>query len=68
MFRHYVPLSLCLACFLQKLASVSPDLPKLIELLTVHQSKENEILLLGGLEASETYQTHPHSPLQVSLQ
>ncbi|XP_037533328.1 A-kinase anchor protein SPHKAP isoform X2 [Nematolebias whitei] len=49
---------------IKKLASVSPDLPKLVELLTVHQSKENEILLLGGLEASETYQTHPHSPLQ----
>nr|XP_020455977.1 A-kinase anchor protein SPHKAP isoform X2 [Monopterus albus]XP_020455978.1 A-kinase anchor protein SPHKAP isoform X2 [Monopterus albus] len=48
----------------KKLASVSPDLPKLIELLTVHQPKENEILLLGGLEASDTCQTHPHSPSQ----
>uniref|UniRef100_A0A3B4X534 SPHK1 interactor, AKAP domain containing n=1 Tax=Seriola lalandi dorsalis TaxID=1841481 RepID=A0A3B4X534_SERLL len=37
----------------KKLASVSPDLPKLVELLTVHQPKENEILLLGGLEASD---------------
>uniref|UniRef100_A0A3B5ANG9 SPHK1 interactor, AKAP domain containing n=1 Tax=Stegastes partitus TaxID=144197 RepID=A0A3B5ANG9_9TELE len=45
-------LSLCYACILQKLASVSPDLPKLVELLTVHQPKENEILLLGGLEFS----------------
>ncbi|KAM7399316.1 hypothetical protein PAMP_018597 [Pampus punctatissimus] len=44
----------------KKLASVSPDLPKLVELLTVHQPKENEILLLGGLEASNTCQTHPH--------
>ncbi|XP_062275587.1 A-kinase anchor protein SPHKAP [Scomber scombrus] len=51
----------------KKLASVSPDLPKLVELLTVHQPKENEILLLGGLEASDTCQTHPHSPSQVSL-
>ncbi|XP_030007609.1 A-kinase anchor protein SPHKAP isoform X2 [Sphaeramia orbicularis] len=52
------------ACLLQKLASVSPDLPRLVELLTVHQPKENEILLLGGLEASEPCQTHPHSPSQ----
>ncbi|KAI3354390.1 hypothetical protein L3Q82_018911 [Scortum barcoo] len=49
---------------IKKLASVSPDLPKLVELLTVHQPKENEILLLGGLEASDTCQTHPHSPSQ----
>ncbi|KAM9733157.1 A-kinase anchor protein SPHKAP isoform 2-T2 [Menidia menidia] len=49
---------------IKKLASVSPDLPKLVELLTVHQPKENEILLLGGLEASDTCQAHPHSPLQ----
>ncbi|XP_023255482.1 A-kinase anchor protein SPHKAP isoform X1 [Seriola lalandi dorsalis] len=48
----------------KKLASVSPDLPKLVELLTVHQPKENEILLLGGLEASDACQTHPHSPSQ----
>ncbi|XP_070685909.1 A-kinase anchor protein SPHKAP [Pempheris klunzingeri] len=48
----------------KKLASVSPDLPKLVELLTVHQPKENEILLLGGLEASDTCQTHPHPPSQ----
>uniref|UniRef100_A0A3B3Z4M6 A-kinase anchor 110kDa C-terminal domain-containing protein n=1 Tax=Poecilia mexicana TaxID=48701 RepID=A0A3B3Z4M6_9TELE len=49
----------------KKLALVSPDLPKLVELLTIHQPKENEILLLGGLETSEMCQTHPHSPLQV---
>uniref|UniRef100_A0A3Q3WHZ3 A-kinase anchor 110kDa C-terminal domain-containing protein n=1 Tax=Mola mola TaxID=94237 RepID=A0A3Q3WHZ3_MOLML len=48
----------------KKLASVSPELPKLIELLTVHQPKENEILLVGGLEASETCQTHPRSSSQ----
>uniref|UniRef100_A0A3Q0RZY4 SPHK1 interactor, AKAP domain containing n=1 Tax=Amphilophus citrinellus TaxID=61819 RepID=A0A3Q0RZY4_AMPCI len=53
-------LSVCLAFILQKLASVSPDLPKLVELLTVHQPKENEILLLGGLEAAEACQAHPH--------
>uniref|UniRef100_A0A3P8TNY2 SPHK1 interactor, AKAP domain containing n=1 Tax=Amphiprion percula TaxID=161767 RepID=A0A3P8TNY2_AMPPE len=62
---YHLTLFLCSACILQKLASVSPDLPKLVELLTVHQPKENEILLLGGLEASDTCQTHPHSPLQV---
>ncbi|XP_075956956.1 A-kinase anchor protein SPHKAP [Anarhichas minor] len=49
---------------IKKLASVSPDLPKLVELLTVHQPKENEILLLGGLEASDTCQTHPLAPSQ----
>ncbi|KAM3616568.1 uncharacterized protein V6R79_020131 [Siganus canaliculatus] len=48
----------------KKLASVSPDLPKLVELLTVQQPKENEILLLGGLEASDPCQTHPHNPSQ----
>uniref|UniRef100_A0A667X9G7 SPHK1 interactor, AKAP domain containing n=1 Tax=Myripristis murdjan TaxID=586833 RepID=A0A667X9G7_9TELE len=40
---------------IKKLASVSPDLPKLVESLSVHQPKENEILLLGGLEASDAY-------------
>uniref|UniRef100_A0A1A8BNT4 SPHK1 interactor, AKAP domain containing n=1 Tax=Nothobranchius kadleci TaxID=1051664 RepID=A0A1A8BNT4_NOTKA len=49
---------------IKKLASVSPDLPKLVELLTIHQPKENEILLLGGLEASEICPKHPHSPPQ----
>ncbi|KAM3875532.1 A-kinase anchor protein SPHKAP [Diretmus argenteus] len=49
---------------IKKLASVSPDLPKLVESLSVHQPKENEILLLGGLETADTYQTHPHSPSQ----
>ncbi|XP_034723746.1 A-kinase anchor protein SPHKAP isoform X2 [Etheostoma cragini] len=49
---------------IKKLASVSPDLPKLVELLTVHQPKENEILLLGGLEASDACQTQPLSPSQ----
>ncbi|XP_053279402.1 A-kinase anchor protein SPHKAP [Pleuronectes platessa] len=49
---------------MKKLASVSPDLPKLIELLTVHQPKENEILLFGGLEAADACQTPPHPPSQ----
>ncbi|XP_069003954.1 A-kinase anchor protein SPHKAP isoform X1 [Embiotoca jacksoni] len=49
---------------IKKLASVSPDLPKLVELLTVHQPKENEILLLSGLEASDTCQTQLPSPPQ----
>lgn len=51
--------------FLQKLASVSPELPKLVELLTVHQPKENEILLVGGLDASDACQARPRSPSQV---
>ncbi|XP_020497387.1 A-kinase anchor protein SPHKAP isoform X2 [Labrus bergylta] len=53
---------------IKKLASVSPELPKLVELLTVHLPKENEILLLGGLDASDSCQTHPHSPSQVGKQ
>uniref|UniRef100_A0A3Q3GWI4 SPHK1 interactor, AKAP domain containing n=1 Tax=Labrus bergylta TaxID=56723 RepID=A0A3Q3GWI4_9LABR len=64
-FKSLSIVSLCLACLLQKLASVSPELPKLVELLTVHLPKENEILLLGGLDASDSCQTHPHSPSQV---
>lgn len=51
--------------FLQKLASVSPELPKLVELLTVHQPKENEILLVGGLDASDACQARPRSQSQV---
>ncbi|XP_055369689.1 A-kinase anchor protein SPHKAP isoform X3 [Betta splendens] len=51
---------------IKKLASISPDLPKLVELLAAHQPKENEILLLGGLEGSDTCQTHPHATSQRS--
>ncbi|KAI1893819.1 hypothetical protein AGOR_G00127600 [Albula goreensis] len=40
--------------YVKKLASVSPDLPKLINSLNVRQTKENEILLLSGLEAANT--------------
>ncbi|KAM9318084.1 A-kinase anchor protein SPHKAP [Pholidichthys leucotaenia] len=49
---------------IKKLASVSPDLPKLVELLSVHQPKENEIILLGGLEAIDNCQTNPHPSAQ----
>ncbi|XP_061775033.1 A-kinase anchor protein SPHKAP isoform X5 [Nerophis ophidion] len=49
---------------LKKLAMMSPDLPRLVELLTVHQPKENEILFLGGLEGADTCQTHPPAPSQ----
>lgn len=31
---------------------MSPELPKLSELLALHQPKDNEILLVGGQEAS----------------
>ncbi|KAM4627174.1 A-kinase anchor protein SPHKAP isoform 2-T2 [Polymixia lowei] len=47
---------------IKKLASVSPDLPKMVESLSVQQPKENEILLLGGLEAPDSRQ--PHSAIQ----
>nr|XP_061781641.1 A-kinase anchor protein SPHKAP-like isoform X1 [Nerophis lumbriciformis] len=49
---------------LKKLAMMSPDLPRLVELLTVHQPKENEILFLGGLEGADTCQTHPPASSQ----
>ncbi|KAJ8368142.1 hypothetical protein SKAU_G00081700 [Synaphobranchus kaupii] len=39
---------------IKKLASVSPDLPKLITSLNTRQSKDNEILLLSGLEVGNT--------------
>ncbi|XP_041920219.1 A-kinase anchor protein SPHKAP isoform X1 [Alosa sapidissima] len=38
---------------IKKLASVSPELPRLIESLGVRQPKENEILLLSGLQPPE---------------
>ncbi|RXM36433.1 A-kinase anchor protein SPHKAP [Acipenser ruthenus] len=43
--------------FTQKLATVSPDLPKLIDSLNVRQPKENEIFLLSGLDACDNLQT-----------
>ncbi|KAL4648509.1 A-kinase anchor protein SPHKAP isoform X3 [Arapaima gigas] len=36
---------------IKKLASVSPDLPRFIDSLSVNQPKENEILLLSGLQS-----------------
>ncbi|XP_053479346.1 A-kinase anchor protein SPHKAP isoform X2 [Ictalurus furcatus] len=47
-----------------KLASVSPDLPRLVEGLVSRPLKEHEILLLNGLESPETCPhdlTHSHS-------
>ncbi|XP_056138869.1 A-kinase anchor protein SPHKAP [Lampris incognitus] len=49
---------------IKRLALVSPDLPKLVESPSVQQPKENEILLLGGLEPPVSSQPHPHSPFQ----
>ncbi|XP_061638118.1 A-kinase anchor protein SPHKAP isoform X2 [Phyllopteryx taeniolatus] len=49
---------------IKKLGLVSPDLPKLVELLTAHQPKENEIIFLNGLEGSDTRQTRPTAPSQ----
>ncbi|XP_042151970.1 A-kinase anchor protein SPHKAP isoform X4 [Oncorhynchus tshawytscha] len=43
---------------IKKLASISPDLPKLVDSLSVRQPKVNEILLLGGLETPDP--SHPH--------
>ncbi|XP_062328990.1 A-kinase anchor protein SPHKAP isoform X3 [Osmerus eperlanus] len=43
----------------KKLASVSPDLPKLIGSLSVRLPKENEILLLSGLEAPDSCHPDP---------
>ncbi|XP_045073702.1 A-kinase anchor protein SPHKAP-like isoform X2 [Coregonus clupeaformis] len=43
---------------IKKLASISPDLPKLVGSLSVQQPKVNEILLLGGLETPDP--SHPH--------
>uniref|UniRef100_A0A4W5PI34 SPHK1 interactor, AKAP domain containing n=1 Tax=Hucho hucho TaxID=62062 RepID=A0A4W5PI34_9TELE len=48
-----------------KLASISPDLPKLVGSLSVRQPKVNEILLLGGLETPDP--SHPHQCTDVCL-
>ncbi|XP_041126991.1 A-kinase anchor protein SPHKAP-like isoform X2 [Polyodon spathula] len=40
----------------QKLATISSDLPKLIDSLNVRQPKENEIFLLSGLDACDNLQ------------
>ncbi|XP_018587591.2 A-kinase anchor protein SPHKAP isoform X2 [Scleropages formosus] len=44
---------------IKKLASVSPNLPKLIDSLSVNQPKENEILLLSGLESPSSGSLDP---------
>ncbi|CAL8351467.1 unnamed protein product [Lota lota] len=49
---------------IKRLASVSPDLPKMVESLNVHQPKENEILLLGGLQAPDSIHTRSQSSTQ----
>ncbi|KAK0150601.1 A-kinase anchor protein SPHKAP [Merluccius polli] len=49
---------------IKRLASVSPDLPKMVESLSVHQPKENEILLLGGLQAPDSFHTRSQSSTQ----
>ncbi|KAI7802439.1 putative A-kinase anchor protein SPHKAP [Triplophysa rosa] len=48
--------------FVKKLASVCPELPRLIESLGVRHPKENEILLLSSLESPDTCQHDPSSP------
>uniref|UniRef100_A0A673FLK6 SPHK1 interactor, AKAP domain containing n=1 Tax=Sinocyclocheilus rhinocerous TaxID=307959 RepID=A0A673FLK6_9TELE len=45
-----------------KLASVCPELPRLIESLGVRQPKENEILLLSSLESPDSCQHDPSHP------
>uniref|UniRef100_A0A3B4DZB3 SPHK1 interactor, AKAP domain containing n=1 Tax=Pygocentrus nattereri TaxID=42514 RepID=A0A3B4DZB3_PYGNA len=42
-----------------KLASVSPDLPQLVECMGMRPFKEHEILLLTGLESPDTFQHDP---------
>ncbi|KAK2894982.1 hypothetical protein Q8A67_012211 [Cirrhinus molitorella] len=48
--------------YIKKLASVCPELPRLIESLGVRQPKENEILLLSSLESPDTCQHDPSHP------
>ncbi|KAM9453666.1 A-kinase anchor protein SPHKAP-like isoform 8-T8 [Salvelinus alpinus] len=45
---------------IKKLASISPDLPKLVGSLSVRQPKVNEILLLGGLETPDPSHLHQY--------
>uniref|UniRef100_A0A3P8YUM6 A-kinase anchor 110kDa C-terminal domain-containing protein n=1 Tax=Esox lucius TaxID=8010 RepID=A0A3P8YUM6_ESOLU len=49
---------------MKKLALISPDLPKLVDSLSMWHPKENEILLLGGLETPDC---HPHQGTDVCL-
>nr|XP_055029442.1 A-kinase anchor protein SPHKAP isoform X3 [Misgurnus anguillicaudatus] len=48
--------------YIKKLASVCPELPRLIESLGVRQPKENEILLLSNLESPDSCQHDPSHP------
>ncbi|XDV29712.1 hypothetical protein PO909_032760, partial [Leuciscus waleckii] len=48
--------------YIKKLASVCPELPRLIESLGVRQPKENEILLLSSLESPDSCQHDPSHP------
>uniref|UniRef100_A0A672R948 A-kinase anchor 110kDa C-terminal domain-containing protein n=1 Tax=Sinocyclocheilus grahami TaxID=75366 RepID=A0A672R948_SINGR len=48
--------------YVKKLASVWPELPRLIESLGVRQPKENEILLLSSLESPNSCQHDPSHP------
>ncbi|XP_016117231.1 A-kinase anchor protein SPHKAP isoform X3 [Sinocyclocheilus grahami] len=48
--------------YVKKLASVCPELPRLIESLGVRQPKENEILLLSSLESPDSCQHDPSHP------
>ncbi|KAJ3590112.1 hypothetical protein NHX12_008066 [Muraenolepis orangiensis] len=53
---------------IKRLASVSPDLPKMVESLNVHPPKEKEILLLGGLQAPDSFHTRSQSSTRCSGQ
>ncbi|XP_052008286.1 A-kinase anchor protein SPHKAP-like isoform X3 [Xyrauchen texanus] len=48
--------------YIKKLASVCPELPRLIESLGVRQPKENEILLLSSLESPDSCHHDPSHP------
>ncbi|KAJ7995183.1 hypothetical protein DPEC_G00241910 [Dallia pectoralis] len=45
---------------IKKLTLISPDLPKLVDSLSMQHSKDNEILLLGGLETPGQCCPHQH--------
>ncbi|XP_051952624.1 A-kinase anchor protein SPHKAP-like isoform X2 [Xyrauchen texanus] len=48
--------------YIKKLASVCPELPRLIESLGVRQPKENEILLLSSQESPDSCRHDPSHP------
>ncbi|KAK7883328.1 hypothetical protein WMY93_029502 [Mugilogobius chulae] len=53
---------------LKKLASVSPDLPRLVEVMTAQKPKDNELLLLDGLEGQQPQKSTGVCLLQCSGQ